>query len=110
VRCAWSLRRGIRAVGAPGRRTARAGDNLTVVLSENPTTGYRWHADIDVTTLQQADDRYFGQAEPRGAGGTRRLTFRVLRGGSIHLRLVKRRAWEDTAVEEFDLDLDVEEA
>jgi hypothetical protein len=28
----------------------------------------------------------------------------------IHLRLVKRREWEGTAVEEFDLDLDVEEA
>jgi inhibitor of cysteine peptidase len=93
-----------------GRRTVRVGENLTVVLNENPTTGYRWHADIDTTTLQQTDDRYLGPTEPRGAGGTRRLTFRVLHPDSVHLRLVKRRAWEDTAVEEFDLDLDVEDA
>ena len=93
-----------------GRRTARVGENLTVVLSENPTTGYRWHADIDAATLQQTDDRYLGPTEPRGAGGTRRLTFRVLRAGPVHLRLVKRREWEGTAVEEFDLDLDAEEA
>ena len=93
-----------------GRRTARVDENLTVVLGENPTTGYRWHAEIDATMLQQTDDRYLGPAEPRGAAGTRRLTFRVLRAGLVHLRVVKRRPWEDAAVEEFDLDLDVEEA
>ena len=93
-----------------GRRTARVDENLTVVLGENPTTGYRWHADIDATMLQQTDDRYLGPTEPRGAAGTRRLTFRVLRTGPVHLRVVKRRPWEDAAAEEFDLDLDVEEA
>ena len=93
-----------------GRRTARVDENLTVVLGENPTTGYRWHADIDATMLQQTDDRYHGPTEPRGATGTRRLTFRVLRTGPVHLRVVKRRPWEDAAIEEFDLDLDVEEA
>jgi Chagasin family peptidase inhibitor I42 len=61
-------------------------------------------------TLEQTDDRYLGPTEPRGAAGTRRLTFRVRRVGPVHLRLVKRRAWEDTAVEEFSLDLDVGEA
>lgn len=92
-----------------GRRTARVGEDLTVVLPENPTTGYRWHPEIDATTLQQTGDRYIGPTEPRGAAGTRRLAFRVLRAGPVHLRVVKRRPWEGAAVEEFDLDLDVEE-
>jgi inhibitor of cysteine peptidase len=92
-----------------GRRAARVGEELSVVLEENPTTGYRWHAEIDPRTLQQTGDRYQGHTEPRGAGGTRQLTFRVLRPGPAHLRVVKRRAWEDTAVEEFSIDLDAEE-
>jgi len=92
-----------------GRRTARVGAELIVVLAENPTTGYRWHPEIDARTLQQTGDRYEGPAEPRGTAGTRRLTFRVLRPGPVHLRIVKRRAWEETAVDEFSIDLDAEQ-
>jgi inhibitor of cysteine peptidase len=91
------------------RRTARVGEELSVVLAENPTTGYRWHSEIDARTLQQTGDRYEGPAEPRGAAGTRRLTFRVLRPGPVHLRIVKRRAWEGTAVDEFSIDLDAQQ-
>lgn len=91
-----------------GRRTTRVGEELSVALAENPTTGYRWHPEIDAGTLQQTDDRYEGPTEPRGAAGTRRLTFRVLRPGPVHLRVVKRRPWEKTAVDEFSVDLDAQ--
>ena len=92
-----------------GRRSARVGEELSVVLAENPTTGYRWHSEIDARTLQQTGDRYEGPAGPWGAAGTRRLTFRVLRPGLLHLQVVKRRAWEETTVAEFSIDLDVEQ-
>jgi inhibitor of cysteine peptidase len=92
-----------------GRRTTRVGEELSVVLAENPTTGYRWHSEIDARTLQQTGDRYEGPAEPRGSAGTRRLTFRVLCPGLVHLRVVKRRAWEGTAVDEFSIDLDAQQ-
>jgi len=91
-----------------GHRTARVGDELSLELPANPTTGYRWHSEIDATTLQPTGDRYQGPTEPRGAAGTRRLTFRILRAGSAHLRVVKRRAWEDTPVQEFGIDIDAE--
>jgi len=84
------------------------GEDLTVVLAENPTTGYRWHAEIDATALRLIDDRYLGPAEPRGAAGTRRLTLRPLRAGPVHLRVVLRRPWEQAAAERFDVDLDIE--
>jgi predicted secreted protein len=104
VRRAWAEQQ-----DSGGRRTARVGEELSVVLAENPTTGYRWHSETDARTLQQTGDHYEGAAEPRGAAGTRRLTFRVLCAGPVHLRVVKRRAWEHTAVEEFGIDLDAEE-
>ncbi len=78
------------------------------MLAENPTTGYRWHSEIDARTLQQTGDHYEGSAGPRGAAVIRRLTFRVLRPGPVHLRVVKRRAWEGTAVDEFSIDLDAQ--
>jgi predicted secreted protein len=89
-----------------GRYAAPVGEDLTIVLAENPTTGYIWHADIDPRALQQIDDSYVGPTEPRGAAGTRRLTFRVLRPGPIHLRVVNRRPWEDAAAEELHFDIE----
>lgn len=91
-----------------GRRcTVQVGEPVTVLLPETPTTGYRWEPEVDAAALEQTDDRYDGPTEPRGAAGTRRLSFRPLRPGAAHLRLVKRRAWEATGVEEFAVDIDV---
>ena len=94
-----------------GRRlTVRVGETVTVVLAENPTTGYRWHPDVDLTKLEQLDDRYDGQAQPRGAPGFRRLTFRPSQSGPVRLRVVLQRSWEHTHIGEFDVDLDVTQA
>ena len=87
----------------------RLGDEITVVLGENPTTGYRWHADIDTDRLQLTDDQYQGSEHPIGSGGTRRMTFAPLRVGPARLHLVKRRAWEQAVDEEFEVALDVQE-
>lgn len=91
------------------RRTVRVGEDIVVTLPENPTTGYRWAADVDTSALSQTDDRYTGGTTPRGAGGLRRLTFTALRAGTVHVHLVKKRAWEkDDGGEQFTVDLTVE--
>jgi inhibitor of cysteine peptidase len=91
-----------------GRRTVRVGEDVVVALAENPTTGYRWQADVDEAALQAIDDGYDGPTERRGAPGVRRLAFRILRAGPTRLRLVKRRSWESQVAAEFVLDLEVE--
>ena len=85
----------------------RLGDEITVVLDENPTTGYRWHPDIDPRHLQLTGDQYQGPERPVGASGTRRMTFAPLQTGSAQLHLVKRRSWEQVGVAEFNVALDV---
>ena len=88
-------------------RRVRVGENVTIVLPESPTTGYRWEADVDADVLPLVSDEYDGGAHPVGAGGTRRLTFAPARPGPATLHLVKRRAWEGAAVGEFAVTLDV---
>jgi len=88
-------------------RNVQIGDEITVVLEENPTTGYRWHTDIDPARLALTADTYQGPERPVGASGTRHLTFTVLQPGPVRLRLVKRRSWEQAVVAEFDAALDV---
>lgn len=92
---------------AGGTRGARVGDEITVVLDENPTTGYRWHTETDTSLLQLIGDEYQGPQHPVGAGGTRRLTFATLRPGSARLHLVNRRSWEQSAVAEYEVAVDI---
>jgi inhibitor of cysteine peptidase len=88
-------------------RVVRIGDEITVVLDENPTTGYRWHPDIDATRLHLTTDHYQGPERPVGAGGSRHLTFAPLQPGPVRLHLVKRRSWEQATVADFDVTLEV---
>lgn len=83
------------------------GEQITVLLDENPTTGYRWHAEIDPIRVRLTEDQYEGPERPVGAGGTRRLTFAPLQPGRTRLHLVKRRSWEQAVVAEFDVVLEV---
>jgi inhibitor of cysteine peptidase len=90
------------------KRSAAVGDEVTVSLAENPTTGYRWQPAIDKAMLAPVDDTFEPASDATGAGGTRRLTFKVLHDGATELRLRKVRSWQpDDAAEEFVVTLDV---
>lgn len=84
----------------------QVGEAVEVALAENPTTAYRWHP-VESPGLDQVDDRYDGPTQPRGAAGTRRLTFRAQRPGPVRLRIVLQRSWQPDPVDEFTVDLDV---
>ena len=93
---------------------SRVNDELHIILPETPSTGYIWTIDspgfVDlrkVSTehgfdegeyLELVDERF----EPKhrleeeiklGAGGFRHFAFRLIRSGSLILRLVNRRPW-----------------
>ena len=96
------------ATDAGTRCAARVGDQVSVALNENPSTGYRWQADVDEAALRPLDDAFEAASGATGAGGTRRLTFEVLAAGATDLRLRKLRSWKpDEVVEEFAVTLDV---
>lgn len=79
----------------------RAGNQITIVLEGNPSTGYTWEAkDLDASMFQQVGETEFKSGNPGlvGAGGTLTLTFKALKSGSATLTLVYHRPWE-TGVE-----------
>src|SRR5690349_10553859 len=79
-----------------------SGDLVEVHLPENPTTGYRWQAEIEPTGALTAEaDRLEKNSGAPGAGGTRVLSFRAGSTGVVRLRLKLRREWETgTAAQE----------
>ena len=91
------------------KRSVRVGEQATVRLPENPTTGYRWQANFDETRLRLIDDRFDGAPSPRGAGGERVLIFEAVLDGRTTLSLAKRRSWGDgEAIEVFEVELGVQ--
>jgi inhibitor of cysteine peptidase len=88
-------------------RSVDLSEPIVVRLPENPTTGYRWEADVDGAALRVVGDELKTSAVPRGAGGVRVVRFEAVRPGPTTLRLVKRRRWEREATEEFVVPLRV---
>jgi inhibitor of cysteine peptidase len=75
----------------------RAGNQITIVLEGNPSTGYTWEAkDLDTSMFQQVGETEFRSDNPGlvGAGGTLTLTFKVLKTGTSTLTLVYHQPWE----------------
>jgi inhibitor of cysteine peptidase len=78
----------------------RQGDEITLRLPENPTTGYRWHIDradgiVEQEVAQQQVDSHASDLNtPFGRGGIREFRFRAQVPGSGRLELKHWREWE----------------
>ncbi len=73
------------------------GEEITVALDSNPTTGYSWDfvEEFDRRILTLVDSRYQPpQTQLKGAGGTQFWTFRALETGRTEIKLKYFRSWE----------------
>ena len=72
------------------------GDSISIQLSENPTTGYRWELQAFNEEVIELRDSHFSLNAGAGIGGGGKRTFnfktRALGTSKIYLRL--RREWE----------------
>ncbi len=79
---------------------AQQGQTFTIILEENPTTGYRWRIDIadDIVTLE-SDDYQQSKADNDmvGVGGQRILAFRSLEKGSTTIKMTYERSFEENS-------------
>jgi len=76
---------------------AKVGDEFTIFLDANPSTGYTWEADFDSELLQLVASEFRQGAAPRGmvgVGGEQRFTFRGLKAGTTDVTFTYKRPWE----------------
>ncbi len=78
--------------------TVAVGEQLTVTLPENRTTGYRWQAGDGCAGIlaAESDEATGGSGQP-GAGGTRVWVFAGKAVGQCELRFASARVWEKSA-------------
>jgi len=88
----------------------KKGENFTLQLRENPSTGYSW--ELNVTEgLSVLSDEYTQDeaAEDKvGVGGTHTWILEAVEPGSQHVNGIYRRSWENTTGTEENFTLTVE--
>jgi predicted secreted protein len=85
-------------------RAAAVGEEVVVDLPESPGSGYRWFPQSGTSPLS---DSYEAPAGTVGGTGRRTFRFRTEHEGTLLLRLVRRRAWEDRPTQEFEVTIEV---
>ncbi|MGC9384854.1 MAG: protease inhibitor I42 family protein [Kosmotogaceae bacterium] len=76
---------------------AEVGDNLLVVLEENPSTGYTWEYEISNTgVVSLKNEKTLHKAERPGAPATKQWTFNALSEGCALIEFKLHRSWENT--------------
>lgn len=89
------------------------GDLVRVQLDGNPTTGYTWEPDqLDTSLLQLTGQPDFAQrTDLPGGGGSYTFTFKALKAGTGHLRLIYHRTFEKGVAPQriFDVTVDIQD-
>lgn len=84
------------------------GDSFRVQLSENPTTGYRWHFQSHaLPALRLIQDLFEASGSQPGSSGVRYWIFAADTPGSVELRLELRRSWQKQPVGTFAVTVSV---
>ena len=91
-----------------------AGDRLTVVLCSNPTTGFQWSEETqisDSSVLKQEVHEFVGPESepppPPGTPGLQAWTFQTLKPGSSTIYVEYSRPWEGGEKGEWTYTLEV---
>ncbi len=79
------------------------GGELTVTLGSNPTTGYQWSEDAEITDetiLQQVSHEFVGPGidEPPGTSGEDVWVFEARKRGTTTILLEYSRSWNDAGL------------
>jgi inhibitor of cysteine peptidase len=75
------------------------GEEFSIVLAGNPTTGYTWQVNTDGRHLELLDQSFERSAEHVGAGGFEIFRFRALETGETEITCEYRRPWEEEILE-----------
>jgi inhibitor of cysteine peptidase len=82
----------------------RAGQDFTISIKSNPTTGYQWElaGPLDEKVVEKVSSEYKpdvpgGSSQPIGGGGVEVWTFRAVGKGGTDIRMKYVRPWERDA-------------
>ena len=75
----------------------KIGEQFTITLDSNPTTGYKWEASFDQSSLKLVKREYKQDASKPGmvgVGGKEHFIFEGIKAGDAQIKLTYKRPWE----------------
>lgn len=79
------------------------GQEFTIAMDSNPTTGYDWEEIHDESMLVLVEDKFEPDKKAKGlvgAGGTQYYRFLALKDGDTKITVTYRRPWEEIYVKQ----------
>ena len=84
---------------------AVSGKKFNISLGSNPSTGYRWEAIFDSSSLELVGKDYHSSSKAIGGGGVTELTFIPKTIGKMILEMRLKRPWESEAIKTIRYDI-----
>ncbi|MFZ0699339.1 MAG: protease inhibitor I42 family protein [Thermoplasmata archaeon] len=78
----------------------RSGEEFSITLPANPSTGYSWQIEVPAERLELLDREYVHSSHLIGAGGQETIHFRARAAGEATIVCKYLRPWEGHAAEE----------
>ncbi|MEY5100696.1 MAG: hypothetical protein RJA36_3415 [Pseudomonadota bacterium] len=79
------------------RIAVNVGEQFSVSLAANPTTGHEWQPAFDLAWLVLLGREFTPPGSALGEGGSERFRFQAQAAGTTRLRFAYRRPWESGA-------------
>ena len=81
------------------------GDTMTLELSENATTGYRWRMAEVGPSLRILEETFKASTGAAGSGGVRHWTLVAENAGAVAMQVELKRSWQPEPARTFALTL-----
>src|ERR1700730_10137532 len=81
--------------------TIRKGQEFTITLDSNPTSGFKWHPKFEGSIINLVSHDFQSSTAKRiGSSGKDIFTFLAISSGSDKLKMLYKRSWEEQFVAE----------
>lgn len=88
--------------------TVRKGQEFTITLDSNPTSGFKWVPAFDTDTINIISHNFQPTSSILiGSSGQDVFTFKAISSGTTVLKMVYKRSWEQQIVAQKDLFINV---
>jgi predicted secreted protein len=80
--------------------TVKKGQEFTITLESNPTTGYQWIPTFNTSIINLVSHNFQPSTKLMGSPGTEIFIFKATNQGTEPLKMIYKRSWEKEFVKE----------
>ena len=85
----------------------KVGEEFTIKLKSNPTTGYHWHPVFDEALLELISNDFTRETKLIGASGVHRFDFKAIKPGRTTIKMLCKRRWEEKIQKEKEFSISI---